>query len=103
MNSERQSFEFEAIRDDTIAAVADLRAVARIEHDERRNHTADWLDGLFADVIDASGLREAAAEALTLFGGAGSFADVGSAESARVVDKLAGTLEPGRSWSPAKL
>lgn len=95
MNNERQSLE--PVRDDIIAAIADLRAVARIEHDERRNHVADWLDGLFADVMDANGLRKAAAEALTLYGGAGSFADVGSTESARVVDKLAGTLERGRS------
>ncbi len=71
MNNERQSFE--SIREDIIAVVADLRAVARTEHDERRTHTADWLGGLFADVIDANSLREAAAEALTLYGGAGSF------------------------------
>jgi len=88
----------EAVRDDIIAAVAEVRAVAKAEHDERRNHTADWLDGLFGCPLNGEDLREAAAEALTLYAGAGSFADVGTAESARAVDKLAGALERGRSW-----
>lgn len=93
----------EAVRDDIISAIAEVRAVARAERDDRRNHAADWLDGLFVGVTDARGLREAAAEALALYGGLGSFSDVGTAESARVVDKLAGALQRGRSWSPSGL
>ena len=101
MSSERHTVE--SVQDDIIAAISDLRAVARAENDERRNHTADWQDGLFGRPLDADDLREAAAKALTLYGGAGSFADVGTAESARVVDKLGGALQRGRSWSPAEL
>jgi hypothetical protein len=93
----------EAVRDDVVSAIAEVRAVARAERDDRRNHTADWLDRLFVGVMDANGLREAAAEALTLYGGMGSFSDVGTAESARVVDNLAGALQRGRSWSPSGL
>jgi hypothetical protein len=47
----------EAVRDDIIAAVAEVRAVAKAEHDERRNHTADWLDGLFGCPLNAEDLR----------------------------------------------
>jgi hypothetical protein len=88
----------EAVRDEIISAIAEVRAVARAEHNEARNKTADWLDGLFVGATDAGNLREASARALTLYGGAGSFADVGTAESGHAVDKLAGALESGRSW-----
>jgi hypothetical protein len=38
----------DAVRDEIISAIAEVRAVARSEHDEQRNRTADWLNGLFA-------------------------------------------------------
>jgi NAD(P)H-hydrate repair Nnr-like enzyme with NAD(P)H-hydrate dehydratase domain len=72
MSSERHTLQ--SVQDDIIAAISDLRAVARAENDERRNHTADWLDGLFGCALGADDLREAAAKALTLHGGAGSYA-----------------------------
>lgn len=42
----------EAVRDGIIVSIAELRAVARLEHDERRANVADWLDDLFAGVTD---------------------------------------------------
>ncbi|MDQ0661590.1 hypothetical protein QFZ35_000088 [Arthrobacter ulcerisalmonis] len=98
MGSERITVE--SVRDDIISAIAEVRSVARAEHDEGRNQTADWLDVLFAGVNDAHGLREAAAEASTLYGGWGSFADVGTAESERVVSNLWDALERARSFPP---
>lgn len=88
----------EAVRDEILSAIAEVRTVARSEHDEQRNHAADWLDELFIDVTDKRGLREAAATALTLYGGWGSFSDVGTSESAHAVDRLAIALKHGRTW-----
>lgn len=88
----------EAVRAEIVAAIAEVRSVARSEHDEQRNHAADWLDALFFDVTDRRGLREAAATALTLYGGWGSFSDVGTSESANAVDRLAVALKHGRTW-----
>lgn len=96
MSSEQGTIE--SVRDDIIAAIAEVRSVARAEHDEPRSRTADWLDALFAGVTDAHGLREAAAEALTLCGGNGSFSDVGTAESYQAVTNLGVALRLGRSW-----
>jgi hypothetical protein len=90
----------EAVRDEIISAIVDVRTVARSERDEQRNKTADWLDEQFIDVTDGRGLREAAANALTLYGGAGSFSDVGTAESHHAVTQLAVALRRGRSWFP---
>lgn len=59
----------EVVRDEVSSAIAEVRAVARSEHDEQRNRTADWLDEQFVDVTDGRGLREAAANALNLYGG----------------------------------
>lgn len=88
----------ESVRDEILSAIAEVRAVARSEHDEQRTNTADWLVGLFVDVTDVHSLREAAASALSLYGGAGSFSDVGTAESHHAVSQLADTLRRGRSW-----
>jgi hypothetical protein len=57
--------------------------VAGSEHDESRKMTADYLDAQVAGTTDARALRAAAAGALSLYGGNGSFSDVGTAESAR--------------------
>jgi len=82
---------------DIIAAIAEVRTVARSEHDERRNSTADWLDEQFIDVADAHALRAAAVNALTLYAGMGSFADVRTAASAHAVDKPADAFKHGRT------
>lgn len=90
----------EVVRDEVSSAIAEVRTVARSEHDEQRNRTADWLDEQFVDVTDGRGLREAAANALNLYGGAGSFSDVGTAESHHAVTQLAVALRRARSWFP---
>ncbi|MHA7209558.1 DUF6966 domain-containing protein [Arthrobacter sp. MDT1-65] len=90
----------EAARDEIIAATAELRAAAALGQDEQRAHVADWLDGLFANVTDRRGLREASAQGLTLYrGGMGSFHDVGYEAAGNVVDRLRVALRRGRSWS----
>lgn len=87
----------DSVRADIISAIAEVRAVAQAEHDEQRTRTADYLDQRFADVTDRQGLRDAADGALSLYGGAGSFADVGTAESARAVVNLQEALQVARS------
>jgi hypothetical protein len=87
----------ESVRAEIFSAIAEVRTVARSEHDEPRNQTADWLDAQFGGVADARGLREAAASALALYGGAGSFSDVGTAESDHAVTQLRAALRRGRS------
>jgi uncharacterized protein DUF6966 len=87
----------ESVRGEILSAIAMVRAVARSENDGQRTNTADWLDGLFVDVTDVHSLREAAARALSLYGGAGSFSDVGTAESHHAVTQLANALRRGRS------
>ena len=88
----------ESVRAEIIAAIEEVRSVAQAEHDESRTMTADWLDAQFSGVTDARGLRGAAASALALYGGAGSFSDVGTAESHHAVSNLAVALRRGRSW-----
>lgn len=58
--------------------------MARAEDDASRIMAADRLE-----VTDRSALREAAASALTVYGGAGSFSGVGTAESHHTVTNLA--------------
>lgn len=87
----------EAVRNEIVSAIAEVRAVARAEHDESRQVTADYLDSQFAGITNARALRAAAADAQVLYGGAGSFSDVGTAESARAVDGLWGAHRNGRS------
>lgn len=88
----------EAVRAEIISAIKEVRTVARSEHDDQRSRVADWLDEQFMDVTDGRGLRGAAANALTLYGGAGSFSDVGTAESDHAVIRLGAALRRGRSW-----
>lgn len=51
----------ESVRDDVIAAIAEVRSVARAEQDEAWNRTADYLDAQFASVTVARAVRAAAA------------------------------------------
>jgi hypothetical protein len=96
MSSKRWAVE--AVRDDILSAIAEVRTVARSESDKQRSHATDWLHELFIGVSDRRGLRSSAAKALSLYGGAGSFSDVGTTESAHAVDRLAKGLRRGRSW-----
>ncbi len=89
----------QATRDKIVAAIAEVRAAALLGQDEQRAGAADWLDGLFAGVTDRRGLREASAQALTLYrGGMGSFSDVGYEAAGQAVDHLRVALRRGRSW-----
>lgn len=85
------------LRDEILASIAGVRSVARAEDDTARESAAGWLDGLFADVTTRRELRTAAHQALTLWGGAGSFSDVGTPESAAAVDRLRTALRRARS------
>jgi hypothetical protein len=92
----REQRNVEAIRDEIIAAAADLRAVARSEQDHQRNHAADWLDGLFIGITGSRALHEATRTALPLYqGGMGSFQDVGTEESSQAVSRLRAALVHG--------
>jgi hypothetical protein len=96
MSSKRWAVE--AVRDEILSAIAEVRTVARSEDDTQRSHAADWLLELFVGVEDRRSLRATAAKARSLYGGTGSFSDVGTAESAHAVDRLAKGLRRGRSW-----
>jgi hypothetical protein len=87
----------ESVQNDVAAAIADVRSVARSEGDSRRSQVADWLEGLFLDATDRRELHVAAATALGLYGGMGSFSDVGTAASAHAVDELAKALQRVRT------
>jgi hypothetical protein len=89
----------ESVQAEIIAAIAQVRAVARAEQDEQRSHAADWLDELFINIMGEHRLREAAAEALTLYGGMASFSDAGTAESSFAVEQLGIVLRRARTWS----
>lgn len=92
----RQQHSVEAIRDEIIAAAAELRAVARAEQDKQRIEAVDWLDEQFTDIADPGVLLEATRDALTLYqGGMGSFQDVGTAASAHAVSRLRSALVRG--------
>lgn len=90
----------ETVRDEIIAAAAELRAVARSEQDKHRNQVAGWLDEQFAGVTDRPVLRGAASNAHgSLYrGGMGSFRDVGTEASSRAVNRLYLALRRARSW-----
>lgn len=96
MTSERWSVE--DVRNEILAAVAEVRSVARDEDDEHRQHTANWLEEQFGGVTEPRELREASARALGLYGGMGSFSDVGTEKSHQAVRRLADALHRGRSW-----
>ena len=89
----------EAVRDEIISAVAEVRSVARLEQDNQRAHAADWLDEQFAGIANRRALRAAAADALgSLYrGGMGSFQDVGTEASSRAVKRLYRAVRRGRS------
>lgn len=96
MSSKRWAVE--AVRDEILSAIEEVHAVAHSESDRQRSRAADWLHELFIGVADRRGLRATAAKALSLYGGTGSFSDVGTAESTHAVDRLAKSLRRGRSW-----
>jgi hypothetical protein len=92
----RKQHNVEAIRDEVIAAVAELRAVACAEQDKHRIEVADWLDEQFMDLADPRALLEATRNALTLYqGGMGSFQDVGTGASSQAVSRLRTALVRG--------
>ncbi len=92
----RENLGVKAIRDEIIAASAELRAVARTEEDEHRIQVANWLDDQFIDVTDRQALFEATRDALALYrGGMGSFQDAGTAESSQAVNRLRAALMRG--------
>jgi hypothetical protein len=94
--SHRHQRDLQAIRDEIIAAAAELRTVARAEQDKQRIEVADWIDQQFIDVADPGVLLEATRSALTLYqGGMGSFQDVGTAASAQAVSRLRSALVRG--------
>jgi hypothetical protein len=97
MNRKRETVE--SVHSDVVAAVARVRAVAQAERDEPRVHAADWLDDLFVDIRGERHLREAAAEAVTLYGGMASFSDTGTAESTFAVTQLGTVLRHARTFS----
>jgi hypothetical protein len=92
----RKQHNVEAIRDEIIAAAAELRAVARAEQDKQRIEVADWLDEQFIGIADPRVLLEATRKALTLYqGGMGSFQDVGTGASSHAVSRLRTALVRG--------
>jgi hypothetical protein len=92
----RTQHSVETIRDEIIAAAAELRAVARSEQDKQRIEVADWLDEQFIGVSDPHVLLEATRNALTLYqGGMGSFQDVGTGASSHAVSRLRTALMRG--------
>lgn len=98
MSSKRRTIE--AVRQEIISAIAEVRSVAQSEQDKQRAYAADWLDEQFAGVMDRRVLRASASDALgSLYrGGMGSFQDVGTEASSRAVKRLYGALRRGRSW-----
>jgi hypothetical protein len=92
----------EAVRDEIISAVTEVRSVARSEQDNQRAQAANWLDEQFAGITNRREreLRGAASYALgSLYrGGMGSFQDVGTEASSRAVKRLYRALRRGRSW-----
>jgi hypothetical protein len=80
------------------AAIEQVRSVAYAEQDSRREHAADWFDEQFAGVTTRHGVRAASKVARSMWAGAGSFSDVGTAASADAVDGLMVALRRGQSW-----
>jgi hypothetical protein len=97
MSMKRETVE--SVQGDVLAAIAHVRAITHAERDEPRLHATDWLDDLFVNIRGEQHLREAAAEALTLYGGMASFSDTGTAESSFAVDQLGTVLRHARTWS----
>ncbi len=92
----RQKRSVEAVRDEIMAAAAELRSVSLAEQDTHRAKVADWLEEQFIDITDPDVLLEATRTALTLYqGGMGSFQDVGTPASAHVVSQLRSALVRG--------
>ncbi|MHA7217506.1 hypothetical protein ACX80L_01300 [Arthrobacter sp. MDT1-48-3] len=97
MSTKRETVE--SVQSDAIAAIAHVRVVAQAEGDEARIHAADRLLRLFEDIQGEHHLREAASDALTLYGGMASFSDAGTAASSFAVTRLGTVLRHARTWS----
>ena len=88
----------EDVRDEILSAASAVRAVARVDDDEWRRGVADRIGRMFAGISEVSDLRERSADCLRLYGGMGSFADVGTEAMADVVDKLRVPLVHARTF-----
>ena len=78
----------EDIRGDILSSAAAVRSAALLEHDEWRLGIAARIENMFTGVAEAADLRDRAADCLRLYGGMGSFADVGTETMADAVAKL---------------
>lgn len=75
--------------DEIRAAIAQLRSAANQDNDVRRRQSAEHLEQQFAGIADPQELREAARDALRLFGGGmGSFQDSGTSVMASALTRL---------------
>lgn len=88
----------EEIRDEILSAAAAVRAAARLENDEWRSGVATRIEELFTGVTEAGDLRERAADCLGLYGGMGSFSDVGTELMSDAVSKLRIPLVRARAF-----
>lgn len=95
----RKHHGVDAVRNEILAAIEELRSVAKSGEDTRRYDVAEWLYPQFTGVSERRVLRAAAANGLSLYrGGMGSFQDVGYADMDHAVNRLHRALRRGRSW-----
>ncbi len=85
----RNQNNVEVIRDEIIAAAAELRGVALAEQDKPRQEVADWIEEQFIGIADPRLLLEVTRNALTFYqGGMGSFQDVDTGAASHAVNRL---------------
>ncbi|MCC3291839.1 DUF6966 domain-containing protein [Arthrobacter sp. zg-Y1110] len=89
----------EDVRDEILSAASAVRAAARVDDDEWRSGVANRIEHMFAGITEVSDLRERAADCLRLYGGMGSFADVGTEAMAGAVNKLRVPLVRARTFA----
>lgn len=87
-----------AVMAEIAAAIDEFRELAWAQDDRARSNAAIWLDQLFAEVTTRRDLRRAAAEALQLWGGMGSFSDVCCTHVDHAVERLRRALRAAQSW-----
>lgn len=88
----------EDIRNDILSAAAAVRAAAKVDDDGWRSSVADRIETMFAGITEETDLRERAADCMRLYGGMGSFADVGTEVMADAVGKLRVPLVRARTF-----
>ncbi|MCC3277425.1 hypothetical protein LJ753_16285 [Arthrobacter sp. zg-Y20] len=87
------------VRDGVLSAARGLRHAALTDDDEQRENVADWVEAMFNAITDEQSLCRSAAKALELYrGGAGGFADYGSAVMAEAGHNLGLALIRGRDF-----